>query len=162
MRLIDLTLLQNLIGASKLIQTDPNLVQQDMPILQTHMAALQSALASRMTACTLGQSQQASPDKQEPEWLTVVEAAEKLRVSRGYLLKLIRSGKFPASPLGKRQYRIRKSDFLNWSFEDSKRKPSRRVLYKAQFSQESYQSNHKSAEDYESRIRGPRQHQSVN
>jgi hypothetical protein len=74
---IDQALLQNLIGATQLIQASPDLVQQDMPVLQTHMAALQSALAARMATLNNAPCQEEQALNENTQ-----EAADKIRVNK--------------------------------------------------------------------------------
>ncbi len=162
--LIELKTLEHLNEALKSIQASPNLESQDVPVLKAHLAAIQSVAEDRVSATSVpGQSQQVSKGNIQPdEYLTVQEAANLIRVSKGYLYGLIRERKFSAVHVGKRQYRIRKSDVLNWNGADSDRKPFQNVRSGACNQKENYLSNHKSPEEYENRVRGPRKRQSVN
>lgn len=160
---IDKSVISNLTEAAKYIETDPHREAQDLPILIPPVIELLSAVLSRTALTASGQTQQASADKQESDgFLTVEEAAEMLQLSKSHLYLLIRQGKFPAIHTGERQYRIRKSEILNWKWEDSAHEPSRRVSSPIRIPQKNSSESHDSSESYEARIRGPRQRQSVN
>jgi|WetSurMetagenome_2_1015567.scaffolds.fasta_scaffold619422_2 excisionase family DNA binding protein len=156
---INQTMLKSLTDAAESIRNDKNLVSQDMPVLAAQAAALQGAVAAQMATCAQSQQPQLSPEMDE--LLTVEQAAEKLQFSRGHLYALIRMGKFPANKLGKRSYRVRKSDIANWNYQDAHREPAQSFESKSRF-QNNSSSSRKSPESYEKRVRGPRQRQSVN
>jgi excisionase family DNA binding protein len=161
---INQSIAANLISTAKSIQSDPNLEANDMPVLASLVNGLDSALRAK-TAALYNQSvkPQIPAEEQESDgFLTVKQAAKKLQLSKGYLYRLIRQGKFPAKPSGKRGYRIRKSDVDSWSYEGTQREPTHRIQSSAKGLQHVASSNHDSTEPYEARIRGPRERQSVN
>lgn len=45
-------------------------------------------------------------------WLTLLEAAKLLHVTRQQIILWIRLGKLPASRFGRQDYRVQESDFL--------------------------------------------------
>jgi excisionase family DNA binding protein len=64
-------------------------------------------------------------DEIRPTLLTLVEAADRLRLSPNTVYKMCREGELPARKVG-RQWRIREEDLANWLRQDSSSEPSTR------------------------------------
>jgi excisionase family DNA binding protein len=164
MHFLDQRMVEDLIRATKKIQDSSDLEAHDMPVLNELIADLHSTAAGKEKAlANQSQGQQASSDRQESNsFLTVKEAAAIMQVSKGYLYKLVAKGKIPATKMGKRQFRIRKSDILNFSWDDVPRESSQQVPSRISIVRQNFSVKHKSPESYEDRVRGPRQRQTVN